>query len=98
MNRLLFAMAIALGLSLAYIDSRPSWDDTGITAGLLVLVTATFGALAPQRPWVWAICVGGWIPVFAILTRSNYGSVMALAFAFAGAYGGMWLRRVLTPA
>jgi len=98
MNRFLFAMAIAVGLSLGYVDSRPGWDDTGITAGLLFVVTATFGALAPQRPWLWAICVGGWIPLFGVLTRSNYGSVIALAVAFAGAYGGMWLRRGFMPA
>lgn len=98
MNRILLPMAIAVGLSLGYIDSRPAWDDTGITAGLLFVVTATLGLLAPQRPWVWALCVGAWIPIFGIATRSNYGSLMALAFAFAGAYGGMLLRRVFSPA
>lgn len=98
MNRLLFAMAIAAGLSLGYVDSRPGWDDTGVTAGLLFIITLTLGALAPQRPWLWALCVGGWIPVFGILARSNYGSAMALLFAFAGAYGGMLLRRALRPA
>ena len=98
MNRILLVVAIAVGLSLGYIDSGPTWDDAGITAGLLFLVAATLGAVAPQRPWVWALCVGGWIPVFGILERSNYGSIMALAFAFAGAYGGMWLRRVFARA
>ena len=98
MNRFLLAAAIAVGLSLGYVDSRPGWDDTGITAGLVLIVSATLGALAPQRPWVWALCVGGWIPDFGILTQSNYGSLMALLFAFAGAYGGMWLRRVVSPA
>jgi hypothetical protein len=77
------------------VDSRPGWDDTGITAGLLFIVSATFGALAPQRPWVWALCVGGWVPLFGILAQSSYGSLMALAFSFAGAYLGMWLRRAV---
>jgi hypothetical protein len=98
MNRLLVAVAIAAGLSLGYLDSRPGWDDAGVTAGLLFIASATFGGLAPQRPWLWAICVGAWIPIFGILERSNYGSVMALIFAFAGAYAGMGLRRAFTPA
>lgn len=98
MRRTLFAAAIVLGIALAYVDSRPGWDDAGVTAGLLFVVTATLGAAAPQRPWVWALCVGIWIPVLSIFTQSNYGSLMALAFAFAGAYGGMWLRRMVIPA
>jgi hypothetical protein len=65
---------------------------------LLFIVTATLGALAPRRPWVWALCVGAWVPIFDIATRSNYGSLMALGFAFAGAYGGMWLRRAFITA
>jgi hypothetical protein len=98
MNRILLPIATAVGLSLGYVDSRPGWDDTGITAGLLLLVAATFGGLAPQRPWLWALCIGGWVPVFGILARANYGSVIAIAFAFAGAYGGMLLRRAFMPA
>ena len=98
MNRILFAIAVAVGLSLGYVDSRPGWDDTGITAGLLFIVAAALGALAPERPWLWALCIGPWVPVFGILTRSNYGSAMAIAFAFAGAYGGMLLRRAFMPA
>jgi hypothetical protein len=33
-------LAIAAGLLIADIDSRPAWDDTGITAGMIF-----FGAL-----------------------------------------------------
>jgi hypothetical protein len=95
MQRLLFVGAIALGIMLGYVDSRPSWDDTGVTAGLLLVVTAILGAVVPERPWLWALCVGLWIPFFGIYNRSNYGSLLALGFAFAGAYAGMLVRRVL---
>src|SRR5512132_1036617 len=71
MQRTLFAVAIALGLLIGYVDSRPTWDDTGITAGVVLITTAVLGALAPQRPWVWALCVGVWIPIFGILGSSN---------------------------
>jgi len=33
---LLALVAAAIGLTLGYLDSRPSWDDTGISAALLV--------------------------------------------------------------
>ena len=98
MQRILFAVAIALGLLIGYVDSRPTWDDTGVTAGVVLISTAVLGALAPQRPWLWALCVGLWIPIFGILGSSNYGSLLAVAIAFVGAYGGMLLRRTFVPA
>lgn len=98
MQKILFAVAILLGLLIGYVDSRPTWDDTGVTAGVLLITTAILGALAPQRPWVWALCVGFWIPLFGISGSSNYGSLIALVIAFVGAYSGMLVRRVLIPA
>jgi hypothetical protein len=98
MQKILFAVAIVLGLLIGYVDSRPTWDDTGVTAGVLLIVTAMLGALAPQRPWVWALCVGLWIPIFGISNSSNYGSLIAVAIAFVGAYAGMLVRRVFIPA
>jgi len=98
MQKTLFAVAIALGLLIGYVDSRPTWDDTGVTAGVVLITTAILGALAPQRPWVWALSVGLWIPIFGIVGSSNYGSLIALAIAFVGAYSGMLVRRALIPA
>lgn len=98
LQRILFVVGIGLGLVVGYVDSRPSWDDTGVTAGVLLIGTAILGALAPQRPWVWALCVGLWIPLFAIASSSNYGSLLALAIAFVGAYGGMLVRRTFMTA
>jgi hypothetical protein len=89
MQRIVFALGVLLG----YVDSRPTWDDTGITAGMLLIATAIAGALAPQRPWLWALCIGVWIPLFGIRNSANYGSLIALAVAFAGAYAGMLIRR-----
>ena len=50
---------------------------------------------ASARPWATALLVGVWIPLFGILAGANYGSLLALAFAFAGAYAGMFLRRAV---
>ncbi len=97
-QKILAAVAISLGLLIGYLDSRPTWDDTGISAGLLLIGAGILGALGPQRPWLWALCVGIWIPLFGIINALNYGSLIALAVAFAGAYGGMLVRRAVTPA
>jgi len=51
MQRLLPAIACFLGLLIAYVDSRPTWDDTGITAGSILLVSGLLAMLADRRPW-----------------------------------------------
>src|SRR5690349_7284256 len=98
MRLLVLLFGAAAGLGLAYVDSRPSWDDTGVMAGALLLVAFLLGAVAPRRPWATALAVGIWIPLFGILGSRNYGSLLALAFAFAGAYAGSLLRRAMLPA
>ena len=58
----LLAVAVVVGASIAWMDGRPTWDDTGITAGVVLLLSAAFGFVAPRRPWVWALAIGGMIP------------------------------------
>lgn len=89
--------AAGLGLLVAWVDSRPSWDDAGITAGLILLTAALFGALRPTRPWVWGLAVGIWVPLLGIAAHSNFGSLLALAAALIGAYAGAFARRALAP-
>ncbi len=95
MHKTLFAVATILGLAIAYIDSLPTWDDTGITAGVVFITAGILGALGPERPWLWAACVGGFIPLFGILHGWNWGSLLALGIALVGAYGGMLVRRAV---
>jgi len=92
--RILVPVGLALGLGLAAVDAQPTWDDTGVTA---VAVLATCGLLAvfdPNRPWRWAVVVGGWFPVLALLQGRSLGASLALAFALAGAWSGRIARRV----
>lgn len=92
MQNLLLAVAVLAGLFSAYVDSRPTWDDTGILAFGILIVCGLITLLGYRRPWVIALAVGIWIPLYWILTTHNYGSILALVFAFVGAYGG-WLVR-----
>ena len=93
----LLLAAIVLGLLIAWVDSRPTWDDAGITAGALFLTAAFFGALRPFHAAVWALAVGVWVPLFGIVLRHNFGSLLALAVALFGAYAGAIARRFVAP-
>jgi uncharacterized MnhB-related membrane protein len=102
MQHILLAVAVLAGLFSAYVDSRPTWDDTGVLAFGILLVCGLLTVLGHRRPWLIALAVGIWIPLNAILFTHVYAAVVALAFAFVGAYGG-WLvnlgiRKTLHPA
>ena len=87
-------LAIGAGLAIAVLDSRPGWDDTGITAVLLVAAAFASTVLAGRRPWLWAVLVGGWIPMLEIPSSGQPGSAVALLFSAAGALAGYALARL----
>ena len=91
----LLIVAAILGLGIGVVDSSPHWDDTGITVAALVAVTGSLGLVYPRGAWLWALAVGIWIPVLNIAQTHNASSVLALVFAFAGAYAGAVGRRIV---
>lgn len=92
MQKLLLAVAAVLGLLVTYVDSRPTWDDTGITAGVILLLCGLIALSGYKRPWLLALVVGMWIPLYGILVTHNFGSILVLVIAFIGAYGGWGFR------
>jgi hypothetical protein len=95
----LLVVSIIIGVAVAYVDSRPTWDDTGITAGVMLLMAGLLGLLGPQRPWLWAIGVGIWIPAYALVRAPSLPTLamlMVLVFPFVGAYLGAATRRWAT--
>jgi hypothetical protein len=94
----LFIVALGLGSIITYIDSRPNWDDTGVTAFAILVSCAVLGAMGPRRPWLWALAVGIWIPILGIARTQNFGSLLALLVAFVGAYAGMATRKMRSSA
>lgn len=81
------------GLGIAWVDSRPNWDDTGITAGAILLSGIFFGYLAGRKPWLIALAVSIWIPISGIVFSQNFGSLIALTPGFLGAYIGYLARK-----
>ena len=95
MEKILLVLAPCLGILIAWIDSRPNWDDAGVTALALFASCACWSAVSPRRPWVWALAIGLWLPLVEIARSGNYGSLMAILFAFAGAYAGLGCRKMI---
>src|SRR3954452_21964525 len=69
------------GILIAYIDSRPTWDDTGLTVAALVTFAGIASFAAGRRPWLWALLVGAPTPLFEIAQTGQAATVAALLFA-----------------
>jgi hypothetical protein len=93
-NRFIFCLilATALGLGITWIDSRPVWDDSGISALMLAIAAFFCGYLAEKKPWLIALAICIWIPAISLFSKINYGSFLALIPGFTGAYAGYFLK------
>ena len=92
MQNILLAIAVLAGLFSAYVDSRPTWDDTGILAGGLLIVSGLLTLSGHRKPWLIALAVGIWIPLHDIYLSHDVRMLLVLLFPLMGAYGG-WLVR-----
>ena len=95
MQKILLAVAAAIGLFIAYVDSRPTWDDTAITVGVILLTSGVIALAGYKRPWLLALAVGVWLPLYEIITSHSFASLVALVVAFIGAYAGWAFRLVI---
>lgn len=95
LNRWLFVGASVVGLIIAYVDSQPTWDGAGITAFAMLLAAGVLGMMGPHRPWLWALAIGMWVPLYTFAHTASVrslGTLVVLAFPLAGAYAGRALR------
>jgi len=97
---IVIGLAVVAGLWLVAVDART--DDTGIEAGLIVLIAAALAAVRPRAAIIIAFIVGGPIPIAEALRSGGFpAGIMALGFAVAGAlvgaYLGMMARRSTSP-
>jgi len=87
-QKLLMIAAVMFGLLVAYVDTRPTWDDTGITVFSLLLGGGIIGLLAQKRPWFFALAVGLWLPLWTILKSHDLAMIILLVIPFFGVYAG----------
>ena len=83
-------IAVGGGVAVAWLDSRPGFDDTGVTAVALAMIAAVAAAVAGRRPVVWAIAAGAWVPILEVRDVATSGALLALAVSGVGATVG-WL-------
>jgi hypothetical protein len=95
MQKILFIIALAAGLAIAFIDSRPAWDDTALTVAALLVAGGIIGLLARRRPWLYALLLGAWLPLWEGFTSRNFSILVVLVFPFAGVYAGWALGNIL---
>lgn len=93
MQNLFLGIAVLAGLFSMYVDSRPTWDDTGFLVGGLLLVSGLLTLLGHRRPWLIALAVGIWIPAYEIFKSHDLMMLVILFIPLIGAYGG-WLMRL----
>jgi hypothetical protein len=91
-QKILLVAAVIFGLLVAYVDTRPNWDDTGITVFALLIGSAMIGLLLEKRPWLYALAIGLWLPLWYILTTHNLSMLLLLAIPFIGVFIGWALR------
>jgi hypothetical protein len=97
---LLLAGALMGGL-IAFVDSRPTWDDTGVTVLALLVTAGLLGLISPGRPWKWALAVGMWLPLVEMILTHQAALLFVLIVPLIGAYAGAgvnWaIRRAIHP-
>jgi hypothetical protein len=98
MQYLLLALGTAAGLAVTYVDSRPTWDDTGVTAGLLFLSAGLLTLLGFRRPWLMGLAVGIWLPGYYLFRSHDPLMLIVLLIPLAGAYIGWGIRLGLRKA
>ena len=107
-QKILFVLAVLTGICIAFVDSRPTWDDTGITAGAMLLSSGLFTLLGYRRPWLIALAIGLWTPLYEIYLSPHFGvdvilfPLLVLLIPTIGAYAGwavhLGIRKTFHPA
>jgi hypothetical protein len=85
-------VSVGCGIGIALFDSRPGYDDTGITAGLLaiaaLIAVVIEGSGRVVRVVAIAVLVGIWIPILEVAAPGTYGPLLAFVFSAVGAFIG----------
>jgi hypothetical protein len=92
---LMLILAVTAGCIIGWIDSGPRWNDTGITIGMIVLSSMAFGIMAKRRVWLYALVIGLLVTSFNFILHNNLQSAMSIAFALAGAYSGVIIKKLI---
>ena len=88
-------LALAAGLAIGWIDSRPGWNDTGVTAGLIFISSFIIGLLSNKNAWLLALIIGLCVTSFNYILHNNLESAISFVIAFAGVYSGVFVKYIV---
>jgi hypothetical protein len=108
------AVASGLGIAIAVQDrAAPFGDDSAqFTVFLWLACSGLLGFAMPRRPWLWAVCVGPWLPAMYLVlqvlglhapinpntyTTSLILIPISLGVCAVGACAGALARRIVRP-
>jgi hypothetical protein len=91
-QKLLLAVTAVVGIVIAYVDTRPTWDDTGITVFAMLIAGGVIGLFINMHPWLFALALGIWLPLYYLLFKHNWTMLILLVIPLAGVYAGWGLR------
>lgn len=83
-------VSVVAGVLIGRLDSGAGWDDTAVTAGLLVVSAGVASFVAGRLPWLFAVTTGIFVPLFELPGLAGGGALGALLFSSIGASLG-WL-------
>ena len=81
-------LSLAVGCAIGLVDSRPTWDDTGITAGSIFLASLVVSAARPRSAWLTGLLVGAPVLAFNVALHGGFASAIAVVIGLAGAGTG----------
>jgi hypothetical protein len=85
--------SVLAGFLIGRLDSGAGWDDTGVTAALLVVAAGIASFIAGQRPWLFAVTTGMFVPLFELPGLAGGGALAAFLFSSIGAFVGWFAAR-----
>lgn len=88
-------LAAIFGIGITWIDSQPTWDDTGITVLMVLIASFACGFIGIENPWLIALLVSAWIPLLGIVLHYSFTGLLALFPGFIGAYTGSGLKKMI---
>lgn len=88
-------LAVIFGAGITWIDSQPTWDDTGITVLMVLIASFACGFIGVKQPWLHALLISAWIPLLGIVTNYSFGGLLALFPGFIGAYAGSGFKKMI---
>ena len=88
-------VATAIGGAIAWLDTRPHWDDAGVTAGAVAIVAAIGAILGLPTGLAAGLVI---TPMIALEVSSGAGVLLAAPAALLGAFAGSLARRCGRPA